>query len=383
MQWLSPQWLWLLGALAIPLLIHLFRRNASREITFAAVQWLEKKRSSRKRLLLRDKWLLLLRMLLLALLALLLSQPLWRDQSPTDGNILLVDPRIEEAQLKEFLKQAPPFAESFWLQAEPIPVSEPQPQPVDLWKTLSTLATAGKFRRAHILLRSAQNPAGHSALQVSPHWQWHTLETAQTESAAVLPRLALLGPEPPWLAAALQQLRDTKAPQLELQKLETIEAANASEQDWLIYNNAGPLPAALEEFVRAGGLLITDQRVRAQPEMHFVEIAGDKGPQAAALGRGSWLRYTQDWHQEAFFRRPALPENLWQQWFEQDWALQTQHRGLWSAAAPPGIAVPDTEVQGSHWVSLSQWLLLALVLLLALERCIALARPVEGGEKRG
>ncbi|MGL6161600.1 BatA domain-containing protein [Microbulbifer sp.] len=380
MFWQSSQWLWLLAALAIPLLIHLLRRNATREITFAAVHWLQRERQHKKRLLLREKWLLLLRMLLLALLAILLAGPLLQRDNQASEKMLLVDPRIERAELETFLGENPRFASVLWLLPDPLPISESRPQAPDLWRTLSSLADAGEFRRAHILLRHAQNPSGHGALAVSPHWRWHALENGSKEESSPLPRLTLLGQSPTWLEAVLQQLQNTVAPQLELQKLAAAGLASASEQDWLLYDTAGELPAALQQFIRDGGLLITDQRVQPAGGIQFVEIAGDEPLQAAALGRGSWLRYGRDWHNADFFHRPELPEKLWQQWFAQDWALQARGRGLWSIDAPPGIAIADAEVHRFRLMPIEQWLLLAFVLLLALERTVALARPAVGSD---
>jgi len=380
--WQSPQWLWLLAALAIPLLIHLLRRSATREIPFAAAHWLQEKRPYRKRRLLREKWLLLLRMLLLALLALLLAQPLLQRDAAASADTLLVDPRIARAELEIFLQDHPGFRQRLWLQPQPTPISAARPPATDLWKTLSGLAAAGAFRRAHILLRNAENPSGHGALSVSPHWQWHALENTGADDATPLPKLALLGPGPPWLEAMLQQLRDATLPQLALQTLDTIDAANAKAQDWLIYDTPGTLPGALQQFVRDGGLLITDQRVRPQGTLRFVELAGDEPLQAAALGRGSWLRYGRDWHSDGFFHRADLPQTLWRQWFAQDWALQARSRGHWSIDASPGIPVADAAVHRSHLAPLQHGLLLAFVLLLALERIVALARPARGGGGR-
>ncbi|MBB3061120.1 BatA domain-containing protein [Microbulbifer rhizosphaerae] len=380
MLWQSSQWLWLLAALAIPLLIHLLRRDATREITFAAVHWLQRKRQHKKRLLLREKWLLLLRLLLFALLAILLAQPLLQRDNEASEKVLLVDPRIERAELETFLGESPGFASVLWLLPDPMLISESRPQAPDLWRTLSNLADAGEFRRAHILLRNAQNPSGHGALSVSPYWQWHALENGSKENSSPLPRLALLGEGPPWLEAVLRQLQGTAAPQLELQKLTAASLAGASEQDWLIYDTAGELPVALQQFIRDGGLLITDRRVQPTEEIQFVEIAGGEALQAAALGRGSWLRYGRDWHSADFFHRPDLPEKLWQQWCAQDWALQARGRGLWSIDTPPGIAVADAEVHRFRLMPIEQWLLLAFVLLLALERIVALARPAAGSD---
>ncbi|SHF36833.1 N-terminal double-transmembrane domain-containing protein [Microbulbifer donghaiensis] len=385
MQWLpaslqSPLWLWLLGALAIPLLIHLLRRSNPREITFAAAHWLRQKpQQNWKRLFLRDKLLLLLRLLLIALLALLLAQPLLNRDAQPEKSILLVDPRMERAELREFLDRNfsgdETFTEIFWLQARPSPIAEQRPPAPDLWQTLSALADQAAFRRAHILLRSDNNPSGRGLFKFSPHWQWHAVQQSGSGDDPNAPRIALLGDGPAWLEPVMRQWRNTAQPQLALQQLTTTAAADAESLDWLIYDTPGPLPESLHDFIRDGGLLITDQRVQPAAAVDFVALETEPGEilQAAAIGRGSWLRYRHDWHGEQFFRRADLPRRLWQQWSAQDWALQSRSRANWSIDAPPGIAVPDTDVPPAARATIERPLLVALLLLLALERLLALS----------
>ncbi|SEA19898.1 BatA domain-containing protein [Microbulbifer marinus] len=386
MQWLSatlqsPLWLWLLGALAIPLLIHLLRRSNPREITFAAAHWLQQKpQQNWKRLFLRDKLLLLLRVLLIALLALLLAQPLLPRGAQSGKSILLVDPRVGRTELRAFLDSKFPgdgaaFTDMLWLQARPLPIDEQRPPAPDLWHALSALADQAAFRRAHILLRSGKNPAGHGLLRFSPHWQWHALQQSGNSDDAIAPRIALLGDGPAWLEPALRHLRNSTLPQLALQQAASADALSAETVDWLIYDSPGALPEILHGFIRDGGLLITDQRVQPSAELIFTELDTVQGEplEAAAIGRGSWLRYRRDWHSEQFFRRADLPQRLWRQWAAQDWALQSRSRASWSIDAPPGIAVPDTAVRPAARASFARPLLVALLLLLALERLLALS----------
>ncbi|WP_323846014.1 BatA domain-containing protein [Microbulbifer magnicolonia] len=397
MQWLSaslqsPLWLWLLGALAIPLLIHLLRRSNPREITFAAAHWLQQKpQQNWQRLFLRDKWLLLLRLLLIALLALLLAQPLLFRAAQPDSGILLVDPRIERAELHEFIETSfsgddTAFTDISWLQARPAPIDEQRPAAPDLWRTLSGLAGQTAFRRAHILLRDGVNPTGHGPLKVSPHWQWHALQHSAGSEEVITPRIALVGDGPAWLEPALRHLRSTALPQLALRRLATADSASAETVDWLIYDRPGALPETLQGFVRDGGLLITDERVQPDPALTFAALDTAQGEtlEAAALGRGSWLRYRRDWHSEAFFRRADLPQRLWQQWYAQDWALQSRSRANWSIEAPPGVAVPDSAVRPVERATFERPLLMALLLLLALERLLALGGALHfGAQRRG
>lgn len=384
MQWWSaalqaPPWLWLLGALAIPLLIHLLRRSNPREITFAAAHWLQQQPPQNwKRLFLRDKLLLLLRLLLIALLALLLAQPLLPRDTHANSGVLLVDPRIERAELRAFLDSNfsgdESFTDIFWLQARPLPLDERRPPAPELWQALSALADQAAFRRAHILLRSDKNPSGRGLFNFSPRWQWHALQSGGGDDPGA-PRIALLGDGPAWLEPALRQLRNHSLPQLDMRQLSPVETPSAETVDWLIYDTAGALPETLHDFIRDGGLLISDQRVQPATAVDFVALDMEPGEllQAAAIGRGSWLRYQSDWHGEQFFRRADLPQRLWRQWTAQDWALQSRSRASWSIDAPPGLAVPDTGVRAAARTTVERPLLVALLLLLALERLLALS----------
>ncbi|WP_295800219.1 BatA domain-containing protein [uncultured Microbulbifer sp.] len=392
LQWLSPQWLWLLLALTVPVAIHLVRRSKPREITFAAAQWLLAKHQRRlNRLLLRDKWLLLLRLLLFILLALLLAQPLLQRGAPPTGDILLIDPRIERAAAEEFLTRHPQFTNPLWLQRHPAHFADSPPQATDLWSALSLLAGQGKFRRAHILLRDSTNPSGHDALRVSPHWQWHALHrntlhrnTLHNDALAApdgLPRIGIIGSPPPWLPAAIEQLGKSLGTDLAVQGLDENTLPAATEVDWLIYDGAGALPDGVRSFVERGGLLITDQRIQGENLPVFSRLESDPPLETLTLGRGSWLRYVDDWHSVAFFQRTDLPYQLWQQWRAQDWPLQHRTRGNWSLDSNPGIPVADTEVDNEENVPGTQALLLLLALLLLIERgAVLLRRPAAATE---
>lgn len=72
---LLPAGLTALAALALPLLLHLVRREEQRPIDFAALRWLSARVRPRRRLRFEDRLLLALRLLLITLLALLLAHP--------------------------------------------------------------------------------------------------------------------------------------------------------------------------------------------------------------------------------------------------------------------------------------------------------------------
>jgi hypothetical protein len=96
---LLPAALLALAALAIPLLLHLQRRRVQpQRIVFAAMRWINEPLRPRRRLRLRDPWLLLLRCLLLATVVLALAQPIVRglhDDTPWE----VVLPGVDVAAL--------------------------------------------------------------------------------------------------------------------------------------------------------------------------------------------------------------------------------------------------------------------------------------------
>ncbi|WP_066959559.1 BatA domain-containing protein [Microbulbifer sp. Q7] len=387
----SPAWLWLASALAIPLLVHLLRRSQPREITFAAVRWLQQKPARRwNKWILRDRWLLLLRLLLILLLALLLVQPLLLRKAPPSDNTLLVDPAVPPQALAQFLAQHPQLIDRFWLHPNPEPLHQAPSPSVALWPALSQLAHNPRFRHAHILLNQAENPDGHRALRVSPHWQWHAVETSGAKADPTLPKIVQLGAEPAWLAPAMGQLQEGPLPGLTLQQRPASALTALEDADWVIYAVPGALPEPLRVFVRDGGMLVTDARVTAEDTLGFSEVDGgsdfiesgladsgysDSGLEAVAIGRGSWLRYRGDWQSESFFHNNALPQQLWAHWSAQDWPWLHRSRGHWTVTQPPGVPVEDAAVSREFSQPLHYPLLLAFALLLLLERAVALSRP--------
>jgi hypothetical protein len=92
---LAPIGLAALAALALPLLIHLLRRPQDRVVLFAAWRYLAEPPRPRERLQLRHWLLLALRMLLIAVLALLLSQMIWRGIDKAAPAVTVLWPGVD------------------------------------------------------------------------------------------------------------------------------------------------------------------------------------------------------------------------------------------------------------------------------------------------
>lgn len=120
-----PAMLWALAALALPLLLHLVRRERQKRTVFAALAWLDPKQRPRRRLRFRDWLLLVLRLLIVAALALWLAG-LRREDPPAPARMTLVHPALpapaaaDDGSIRWWAAGFPPVAE-----AAPPPPADP------------------------------------------------------------------------------------------------------------------------------------------------------------------------------------------------------------------------------------------------------------------
>jgi len=164
--WLSPLWLAALAALAIPLFIHLRRQRIGRRIQVGSVRHLAgAAMPRRRRLRLRDPWLLALRCAILALVAFALAEPaIGRTERPAgwvliapsllrDSATLRSDPVLDSLRRTgtavRSLSAGFPAADLSWPMVAPADTSA-----VDLWSLLGAADQA--------------LPAGSSILAVVP-----------------------------------------------------------------------------------------------------------------------------------------------------------------------------------------------------------------------
>ena len=90
MGFLAPLFLVGVAAVAVPFVLHLFRREIAPRVPFTAVRFLEKRtieRQERRRI--QDPWLLLLRMAALAMLAFAFARPYLRSEAPSQPPVVI------------------------------------------------------------------------------------------------------------------------------------------------------------------------------------------------------------------------------------------------------------------------------------------------------
>ena len=135
---LLPAGLLALIALALPLLLHLVRREEQRPVDFAALRWLSARVRPRRRLRFEERLLLALRLLLVTLLALLLARPVLPFEGD-DAAWIVAAPGVAAEALREAEgKNDGTAIQRRWL-APGFPALGEAPAPVNTPATISLL----------------------------------------------------------------------------------------------------------------------------------------------------------------------------------------------------------------------------------------------------
>lgn len=379
---LIPAALAALAALVLPLLLHLVRRDQMQPTPFAALRWLLHHPRPRRRIRL-DEWpLLLVRLLLLALLALWLARP--AVPAPDVASTwTVVAPGVDVAAAREAM---PGEGELRWL-ADGFPeLSAPPPEgPVAVSSLLRELDAAlppGAALRVLVPAQLQGVDGQRPRLSREVDWQVVGGEMDPPVAADDVPPPALVvrhdaarEPGVRYLRAAAKAWAAGSV--LEPARFDDGPAAQPFPEDaqylaWLV---AGPLPAAVRDWLHAGGTLLADASVERLPEAEAaLEVPvwrdGDGTALAVEQGvaRGRMVRLLE----------PLQPETL-PQLFEPEFprhlrALLVQppphpqrvraadHAPLAGAAAAP---LPPRELR--------PWLGLLVALVFLLERWLAAA----------
>ena len=370
--WLFPAGFLALGALLLPLLIHLARRSEQRIIDFAALRWLSAKPRPRRRIRF-DEWpLLLLRLLLLALLAVLLARPALMGVPDTQQRVAVL-PGVDLATAQ----RAAGNADAQWLWLAPgFPridnSAAPQgPQPVssllrELDAALPTDATLTVVVPSVLDGLDAQRP------QLSRAVRWQVLDqtAAADEPTALAPELQIRHDEAGkpglrYLNAVASAWRGTKP------QTADDSAAFSNDGKLHVWLSAKPLPADTSAWLQGGGRLLVDARTpvpaNAQRTPLWRDANGVLVIEQIGTPQGQWLRWA------APLQPASLPVLL-------DADFPNDLRAVLQAAPTPRRAPAATMQPGigatlypQPATELSHWLLLAIALLFLLERWLASA----------
>lgn len=377
---LLPAALAALGALLLPLLIHLARRSEQRPTPFAALRWLRREAKPRRRVRFEEWLLLLLRLLLVALLALWLARPVLHGAHPETAWVVAmpgVDPEQVHALAAERGVQARWLAPGFPQLGQAVPTA---PLPV---ASLLRELDADLPPEVALLVAVPERLEGMDAQRprLSRAVDWRVLPGAMPAAEAderAPPAVAVRhgdddAPALRHLRAAIAAWHDADAPPDDA--LSIAPAAQPLEPGMrrLIWLSPGPLPGAVVAWVEAGGVALLDAAVEtehgAPPLAWWRDGDGMPLVEGAALGRGRVLRFT----------RPLLPAEL-PQLLEADFPQRLRALLDGPPPVPASVAAVDhAPVAGAAASTqppreLRPWLALLIALVFLAERWLATSR---------
>lgn len=385
---LLPLGLAALAAWLVPLLIHLRRRSEQHRTDFAALRWLPARARPRSRLRFEEWPLLLVRLLLLAALALLLAGPMLFG-GPHAKRWIVVAPQVDRAAIPDEAAGV----ERRWL-APDFPSVEQgapgSPQPVgsllrELDATLPADTGLTVLVPAQLDGADAERPVLHRRVT----WQVVDRIAAPMKALAarnVMPRPQLVVRHDDGRAAAARYFRAAaiawQAVSPVARSTDKTPASDVAGTDRslpaidkpLVWLASGPLPDALQTWIRNGGAVLVDSATlvpasRQSPVPLWRDERGKVLATGVPLGRGRLLQLTTPLTPDAMpvLLEATFPEQLW---------------ALFAPAPPPPsrIAARDyAPATGARaWpeqpTDLQPWLLLVIAGLFVLERWMASGR---------
>lgn len=376
LAWLLPAAFAALLALAIPLLIHLARREQQQPTVFAALRWLRERPKPRRRLRF-DEWpLLLLRLLLLALLASWLARPVLTG-APDTTPWTVVAPGVPETEVAQLLDAGE--GERRWLAEGFPPLSTPMPQGAQATASLLRQLDAEVPQGARLSVRVPERLAGldGTPLLLSRQVDWQVspgqspLPDARPEAS---PRLVVRHADGRHdgvrvLRAATLALHPDMASDavFEAAPAGTPWPDTAQRIAWLA---PGAMPAELRAWIEAGGVALFSADVETDAfddrgVTLWRDVDGSPLLDAAVLGAGRVLQLRKPLHPAAMPQvlEPGFPRQL-AALFEVPVAPT---RALASEVVPgqgvPAWPIPHRELQ--------PWLALLVALLWLIERWLA------------
>ena len=381
---LLPAGLLALLALAIPLLLHLVRRNERTRIQFAALRWLAARAQPLRRPHFDDLLLLALRLLLLALLAVWLAQPVLKN-SPDLRAWVLVHPALDTARLP---KPAADTRRWHWLAPGFPAIDQPAPASsasiASLLRELDAGLPVGVAMTAYVPERFDGTDAQRPRLGRAVAWKPVPGTSAFAPVAARTPiRIAAYADAAhrhalPYLRAAAAAWSATVKPPTPADSLREIATPDAlgSEDTHLLWLASSAVPTGYRQWVRDGGTILLAQDSAATAlDWEAAAIAWrntDGNPLALRLadGKGAWLRMLVPVAPQSL---PALLEP------EFPHALQgllrhapEQAGRTWAASHAP---VVDAALAPARLPPrpLDDWLALLVALLFGVERWLAMS----------
>lgn len=311
---LLPAGLAALAALLLPLLIHLARRSEQRPTVFAALQWLRQKPRPRHRIRF-DEWpLLIVRLLLLVLLALLLARPVLFGAASA-APWLVVAPGVDAQQAHA--APAPANARRHWLTpgfpaldaALPPDMAVPATRtPVtSLLRELDASLPAGVALT--VLVPAQLDGVDGQRPVLGRPVDWRVLPGATPKATVAVgapaPAIQLSVRYASQREPALRYLRAANAAwqtptgtaSAATQDVAPTTQPVAAKSRYLAWLAPGPVPPAVLEWIRAGGIALLDAQATIADAPPVVALWRDEEGatlvEGGAYGTGRLMRLTR------------------------------------------------------------------------------------------
>lgn len=376
---LLPAALVALGALLLPLLVHLARRSEQRPTDFAALRWLRQKPRPRHRIRFDERGLLLLRLLLLALLALWLARPVLQGIHGGPPWVVVL-PDVDASAARAW---GGTDSESRWLAPGFPPLDSPAPA--------SPVPTASLLREL-----DADLPPEVALTVVVPAWfdgadgerprlsrvvNWREVPRSPPpafQSGAAEPPVLSVRHAPErqgalrYLRAAAESWGGGTATANRL-SVADIGQPLADDARALIWLAPGEIPPAIRRWVAAGGTALLDAQASAGDDIgmapYWTDETGAVIVEGGALGQGRVLRFIRPLQPSVMpqLLEPVFPARL-RELFAEPMPAPSRVAARDHAPLPGAAAYPQAPRD------LQPWLAMLIALLLVLERGWATSR---------
>lgn len=258
---LAPFWLAALGALAVPVALHLWSRRGGRPIRVGSIRLLAgSPPATRRSWIIQDPWLLALRCAVLAALALALARPFWTSKAPKAHSVALVAREVVDREaLVDSLRQA--GLAVFVLEDD-------AGRTPNLWTALRRAdRTVSPGTRFVVFAPDLLRYFAGARPVLQSHVEWHTRAAVQPDEAApraLAARTVVVFADPNrqddarYVSAAFTAAGDaTGIVAVVSNHVASAEAVPGS-ADWIVWLSERAIPEPMLQQLRRGAVLLAD-----------------------------------------------------------------------------------------------------------------------------
>ena len=281
-SFLSPQGLWLLAALAIPILIHLFSRSKGKHVLIGDIELIRQARKDRVREVRLSQWLLLLlRMLIVATLTLLMADLVRQGlEDRTDDSAYVTPQWLAAATEQEKQSLLAGSSQNIYLLADGLP--EINPETIELvlnetsssrdasaWAYLSeALATINHQGAVSVYATSQASDWPARRLDLPRDVSWNLLEGDSELSGQPVSALIVFdrqrANDARLMEMAMEALRQHRVPNLSWSSIVDTEAGTVSDRpDWLVWLSDEDIPTELSSPSGTPVTILTDRSIQS------------------------------------------------------------------------------------------------------------------------